>query len=386
MKAQKNKILAAFNKISSSDAFIQSDLYIFILRFLVNSYLSGDRIKETIIEYELEKNFAEKQSFKGNVRVYMFKLRKKLDTYYEKEGVDDKIIFEIKKGQYNLSIKKESQKNAHLAKLRKSKALKWYVFVMIAAIPYLIWLLAQYSEKPSYCWTSFFNNDQNITCYIGDHFVTRTLYDSRLESSLYIAGITSLKKYNHAVSLGTIDSLNVKPQDYTFVTKMGPICAGKLSGWFSSHDKPLEVVMESDFMPDHLLNNNIIYIGPTKTLSNLKFLLLSNSKKYNYQNQHWVDIEENKHFASKSEDKIWHEYVMVSYNHFNENKNKILFITSDHDIGVMAMVSNFIDEKWLADFYKKITNNDSYFNALFLVKGIDRTNIESQLVSIELLE
>jgi len=80
------------------------------------------------------------------------------------------------------------------------------------------------------------------------------------------------------------------------------------------------------------------------------------------------------------------EYAMVSYKK-GKKENKILFFVSNHDIGCIALVKNFTDLKWLKAFYDK--NNlkeDSYYNALFKVNGLRRTEMESELIKLEVIE
>ena len=56
------------------------------------------------------------------------------------------------------------------------------------------------------------------------------------------------------------------------------------------------------------------------------------------------------------------------------------------DIGVITTVKNFTNKEWLDEFYATLPNRDVYFNALFMVSGVGRTELDFKLVQIEVLE
>ncbi|MFI3248582.1 MAG: hypothetical protein R3Y39_05575 [Rikenellaceae bacterium] len=78
------------------------------------------------------------------------------------------------------------------------------------------------------------------------------------------------------------------------------------------------------------------------------------------------------------------EYAIVSYVRLNSSTNALYF-TSNHDIGTMATLNSFTDIDFLKEFYKQLPSTDSYFNALFRVEGIGRTDITCTLIELEIL-
>ena len=76
---------------------------------------------------------------------------------------------------------------------------------------------------------------------------------------------------------------------------------------------------------------------------------------------------------------------MVSYNPLSNGKNALYFV-SNNDIGVMATVRNFTDEKWLKEFAKQFPDESKHFNALFEVSGLQRTDVSCKLVELEVLK
>lgn len=382
MVRDKEIIQETLQKLVESDVFLPSEVNVFILKFLVQSYLNNDNVKETIIELALGENLKTGQSFEGKVRVYMFNLRKKLDEYYATTGANDELIFQIKKGQYNLSV----IKNPNVSKTtvsRRNLLKPLYVipfFLLIAISAY--WVSS--NDKESYCWHSFFEEEANTICYVGDHFATLGEIDGHM-ASVYFQGVNSKEDLDSLAESALVNSANFKPREYSFVSKMGPVCSAKLAAWFSKNESDMDVRMESDFVKDDLVSHNVIYIGPFKTFSHLDLIFLKKSAQFGLKDRGLYDFK-NKISLKCPKDQISPEYVMVSYHEITDQGRKILFFAGDHDIGVMATVSNFTNKEWLENFYLDLPSPNAQFNALFRVKGIGRTNTECELVELELLD
>ena len=83
-----------------------------LLEYLVKSAIEGVVPKEVTIAYEVYGlDIDESSTHESNIRVYIYNLRKKLDSYYVREGKEDKIRFIIPKGRYKVEFveKKENE-------------------------------------------------------------------------------------------------------------------------------------------------------------------------------------------------------------------------------------------------------------------------------------
>jgi len=375
------KINQLLDKIIESKGFKKSDQYAKVLRFLVEAHLSNTPIKETTLESELPDIFGLDNSYDGKVRVYMHNIRKKLDEYYLTEGVDDTYIFKIIKGQYNLSIEK---KNNASRKFFTKKLVSISVVALLLLL-FTFWLLSL-RFLPKNLWSNFMQNKSKTTCYIADHYTVWGRVDNKAYASVHFEGVKTESDYDQFIQDQNLNDSWFKKNSYSFVTKMGPITASKISYWFAQFDKEIEVRMESEFAPNDITENNIIFIGQQKTLDGLKGLFLRDSKKFAYSNLNFILKETNQKLADSISNPISNEYVMVSYNPISKDGNDILFFASNNDIGVMATVDSFTDPEWLNRFYENLPSKSSYFNALFAVKGLERTNIECELIAIEVLD
>ena len=106
-------------------------------------------------------------------------------------------------------------------------------------------------------------------------------------------------------------------------------------------------------------------------MGELKSVFLYNSQKFATNSYNFINKTTGKEYTDITENDINIEHVMVSYTKLSDTGRKALFFSSNHDVGVMATVRNFTNEDRLKEFYEAIPNN-SYFNALFKVRGIGR--------------
>ncbi|WP_258102838.1 hypothetical protein [Marinoscillum sp. MHG1-6] len=365
-------------KILESKGFQQGDIYVSMLEYLVKAYQEGSVVKETVLELELFNSNGQSQSYEGKVRVYMYNLRKKLDEYYRTEGKQDELIFKIEKGQYNLSIDSKSQSGGNPWKL----VMLIFLGVVVVGLFLIFFKSGQSAPK---LWQSFMKPGVQNICYVGDHYTLWAKMKSGLNASIHLEGVTSESEFDQLPDSLKPDGIVFEKQNYSFVTKMGPITASKLTRWFDEFDRDLEVSMESDFVEDDMLDHNIIYVGPYKTLVGLSQLFLKDSKVFGFDGRAILDLEKGQSVPDRTVKDIWSESVMVSYAPLSDNDNSILFFAANNDIGVMAAVANFTNKDWLEEFYQNIPEDNAYFNALFEVKGLGRTNLRCELVKLEII-
>lgn len=380
-KIPSDTILSYLEKLDKSPTFAGSERNMGILRFLVDSYIKGIHVKETVLAIELFEDKAQAVSYDGKVRVYMYNLRKKLDDYYRNEGAGDAIIFSISKGQYNLSVEKRSKEIA----VRKRKRFPVIVSLLMI-IMFLTFLLFRSSFDPEYCWASFFDKSSETLCCVGDHFTVVSKSPTGRRLSSYVGGINSDSDFKKYLEEHNFSSEEMIKAPFSFSTKMGPVCSAKLGEWFALHKSSFDVVMESELSVENINDNSIVYIGPFKTMDVLSELFLKGSTEFKYDGQYILDGASNTKIRDVHVNNSREDHVMVSFNSLTDTGKDILFFAANNDIGVLAAVKNFTNKDWLRAFYKNIPNKDAYFNALFKVEGIGRTELQCELVKIEVLD
>jgi pimeloyl-ACP methyl ester carboxylesterase len=106
------------DQLAASNTFSQSPRLISFLRYLVEAVLAGEasRLNQYRIALEVMNRTAEfDPALDSCVRVEAGRLRAKLREYYDTEGNDDRIRFELPKGRYNPDIKIDGNTGAKSA-------------------------------------------------------------------------------------------------------------------------------------------------------------------------------------------------------------------------------------------------------------------------------
>ncbi|MEM9983994.1 MAG: hypothetical protein AAF804_02770 [Bacteroidota bacterium] len=374
-------------KISEDQLFAKSARYTRLLAFLTEQSLAGHDLKEHSIGVELFEQQYRNGKGDGIVRVYMYNLRKKLKAYYAENGKEDAVIFSLKKGSYNLTFAPKPASPAsppvHSPKPRLPKRLIAIGAAISATLilglvyPYLV-------SSPTYCWEAFLEEDAHNLCVLADQVI---LFESEgnkgnLFTKAEINSLTDLEAYKRAHP-----EADLHMKDFTFFTKAIPYGLQPLSRWFYEHGQDFSPVPESEFRFPETKRNHIIYLGQFKTMSVSKEIFLKDSKVFALKRGHFVAKEEGEavHYWPEFGKGVRSEYAMVSYFPLNASHQALYFV-SDHDIGTIATVSRFVDSEFLRDFYQALPRQDAYFNALFRVEGISRTDISCELVKLEILE
>ncbi|WP_111709792.1 helix-turn-helix domain-containing protein [Lutibacter citreus] len=376
-KLNKQKIAYNLDKICKSDQFINSGRNIRLLNFLVEKALDDSFVKEQVIGFELFEKDYNPDERNSKVRVYMYKLRQKLEEYYKNDGKFDELKFEIKKGQYNLNFVEEQIST-------KTKLSWWKIAtpIVIALIIAAIYL-NPFEEKDN-IWTSFFNSSNETICFISDQFIVSKKEGDNILFT-YILNVDDKSELNEYQN--QVKDTSYNPATFSYITKMAPVAIHSLTKLFLKNDTDFSVELESDFKYDDLKKKNLIFIGQYNCLHQSKNLFLDNSKVFKTNKgsfQYYTKNDTINYFNKVLTDKAL-EYAMVSYRKM-DNGNNVLFFSSNHDIGVIATVRNFTNEVWLKKFNHEFVKNGESFNALFEVTGYKRTELESKLIQIEVLE
>lgn len=382
-----NKIKEYLNKICSNETFDKSSRYTRLLTFLVDQAIEQNDLKEHTIGIELYEQNYNTDKNDGIVRVYMYNLRKKLKTYYENDGKYDAFIFTFEKGSYNLKfvtnkiIKEQPTKNQDIEKQTNNK--KWYILLAITAI---IGLLSYYliPRDKLYCWEAFLQKNGSNTCILADQIIMS-------KKGAVIGNLITHKDVNSSSDFITYtkehSEESLELSDYTFFTKAIPYSVNYLSRFFATYGQAFSPIPESEFRYEEIKKNNIIYIGQYKTMNVSKEIFLRNSKIFKADYNSFIVINNGKESIFKAEfnDVLRAEYAMVSYIPLSNGK-KALYFVSNNDIGTMATINNFTDLEFLNQFYKKLPSPEAYYNALFKVEGVDRSDINCELVALEIVD
>jgi hypothetical protein len=168
-------------KILHSREFSNSDRSKQLLTFLVHAALKGNSPKEVTIAAEV---FGKSDHFDPGIDAYVrssvYKLRKKLDAYYEQEGRDEELRITIPKGKYHLDFdirypKPEAQPSAAGVATKPWRRYLPTLLLLIIILLQAIWLYRAYQTPFDHIhrqavWKEIASSDRPKCLVIGDVF------------------------------------------------------------------------------------------------------------------------------------------------------------------------------------------------------------------------
>ncbi|MFI3248628.1 MAG: hypothetical protein R3Y39_05805 [Rikenellaceae bacterium] len=376
---KESEIRQHLKMVIEDELFANSPRYSDLLTYLVEKSIQGENLKEVTIGSEFfSKSYDDSEKSSGGVRVYMFNLRKKLAEYYQSRGANDKIQFELNKGSYNISFVQTPMVN-------KWGKLTLITAAIIAILALAITLYNNTQRKDLYCWSEFINNNTPITVVLADHISVRSKMDDQPVLILH-PEIWSNKSYLDYIEENHCDTLRLA--SFPFYTKAIPYAVCELTRWFDRYEKEFEIISESEFKIKDTNSSNIVYIGQSKIMALSNEIFLKNSKVFSvdgdivYVTKDGTTKEYRPQFSGESS---LEEYAIISYLPLH-NGNVALYFVSNNDVGTMATVKRFTNRELLKEIYKELPSENQYFNALFRVNGVQRSEIKCELIELEIID
>ncbi|MBN1482801.1 helix-turn-helix domain-containing protein [candidate division KSB1 bacterium] len=377
------------NKICASKEFANHDHYEPLLRYLVASTLKNETPKEISIAMEIfKKNRDYDPTLDSTVRVYVHNLRKKLQSYYHKEGKDDNIQILIPKGHYKV----EFQENYAMT-LNRSKS----PFILLGAIILLL-LVAMLGmlfihhnkniiSKNDPVWGDVLENSQKTTIVLGDHYFFKGHFFGQSWNirDVQINSDNEFEDYLDTLALSPeIGTLGKYAKSY-FPTRI-PWSLSNIASLFHHNHISFDMRIGSNFQWNEINKNNIIYIGSfrgTGVLMNV----LQEQIHYNSENHELTMLTgDTTKTQSVFAATLTSDYPMIDYaivvKRPGPRNNTLFFFLSTHDIGTIETTNLFSDPENIKEFENAYLRDREikYFEAVFEVKGFSHSSMEHRLV------
>lgn len=392
---EKRRIL---EKVLGSRSFQKARKYQELLRYLTESALKGVDIKESTLAVEF---FGKKDVFDSaidsTVRAYVSNLRRKLEHYYLTDGIHDEYQIVLPKGDYKIDfaltpIPSETP-SRQLAFRLPSLVLISTLLVLLILV---IWLGAEkiirdrrdnrYIKKNDPIWHDLFESNKKTLIVLGDYYFFSMPLDSGRQS--YIRDVRINSEEELAAFLGNHPQYKAKASKtyHTYLEEHIPWSLACILPSFVYHNKEIELKLSSEVQLADLQRYNIVYLGPYKSLKVLRTVTRELNFKYRLDDHRRLDFfdrSSGKNFTytwvTNPETQARNDYAIV-LKVSGGNDNTFLFFLSQHDFGNVSTTKHFTDAAYLKELRKGITSN--YFEALFEVKGIVRTDFEIKLLHV----
>ncbi|MCF7741432.1 MAG: hypothetical protein K9N00_06515 [Candidatus Marinimicrobia bacterium] len=404
-KIDKEKLI---DKICSSVIFSNSVFYSKILKYLYECYKKDKVPTEMEVAFDV---FNKDKDFDPGhdtiIRVYFYRLRRKLKEYYKKEGKKDPLKITIPKGSYHIEFGDNSDnggtdKNNPPQKYNKKykifrNATFILSFLVILALVYIIFNDVNVNNqkrisdisKNHKLWNTFFNNRYNSKVVVGDFFVfheyDKTLdRDRRIQDYVinYEEQFTEFKR-NHPNRDLDKWVLGELPHNSIFNI-------ADLQRIFLSYDKEMDIDFTTEIDINYIKNKNVIYVGEFKNLRSLSDLIEPLPIEYetlpDWQgNFRYIDQDSSATLKARHDWDV-NRYVVdlsiLAKLPGLENENYIIVAGFGYNsqIKTIEMICHDEELKKFEQEIKEINGNiPKYYVSVFKITGFDRASCAAQL-------
>tara|TARA_Y100000385_G_scaffold52825_1_gene50060 strand:- start:3534 stop:4853 length:1320 start_codon:yes stop_codon:yes gene_type:complete len=403
------ELLALCHRIIDSGILGRSKHYSALLQYLVQCSLSGKSPKEVELAIDVLKRDSDFDvSNDSTVRVYVYQLRKKLDSYYESFEHDASYRIVIPKGKYTIALqqKKLPSVDRPAYKTQKQK-LGLNNGLLLAAVILLATNLAYMTitnrskstvisqiaaEHP--VWDSVLQDELPILLVMGDYYifgelnangnVARMVREFNVNSSLDLERMqfTDFERAENYLDL----NLSYMPEGSAFaLARIVPI--------LEESNKTINITMMSDLTTADIRENHIVYIGYISGLEKLNDIAFASSGlRLGRSYDELLNNQTQEYYTSDAglpeEGQPFKDYGMFSTFPVS-TETQVLLISGMRDAGLMHTAQALSDPEALNDLVVAIDNDTdeavASFEALYEVFGIDRMNFNAKLIHTKLL-
>ena len=297
---------SALEKLLQSQEFANSKTGRELLCYLVKEAIKGASPKETTIAGDVfgRKNFNPAND--SIVRSNIHNVRKKLESYYLKEGLEDPVHILVHRGQYRVDFVEAEKcqpppKRAQRSHLQSNAITYSLVILFLFLMASMAYFYLKYNAlhqkvspiaKNDPVWSSFLQSDKPTLIVFGDYYLI-------LEYRKDLKKIQEIRDYNvdSDEDLKNYRTLTNNPDAYTPHFNMLPHHTEQnlfdLLPVFASIRKRVKHTVSSRLTWKEIKENNIIYTGKIKNLRLLKQLTSTLWIKYQTNSQ-FINIVDDK--------------------------------------------------------------------------------------------
>lgn len=436
---QPEQLQAHAERIRASGALGRSDLLLRLFNFFVACTLAGRVPKEIEVALDV---FGKRPDFDVGqdalVRVYIHKLRRKLDEYYAGPGKDDTERLVIPKGEYRFVMRSHAEPlppdlveepyltketgvelndveldlkaNAELEALAASKAAaakaksrRWGLWLggliaLLLAVNALLLVTqpggarmnqAVVEVRAHPVWARMLDDDVPIYIVVGDYYIYGELDDnamdvSRLVRDFDINSATDLEQHlknNPELASRYMDmSLRYLPTSIAYALRnlMPLLEPNRKTG------RQVQVILASDLTPALVKTSHIVYIGLLSGMGVLKEMVFADSHfGIGESYDELLDRKTGKHYFSQESSQQLNGASYLDYGFFSTRTgvdgNELVVLAGTRDVALMHMADTLTNAKLLKQLSSNAQTSQN-FEALYSVRALDRTNLDGKLL------
>lgn len=425
---QPEQLQAHAERIRASGALGRSDLLLRLFNFFVECTLAGRVPKEIEVALDV---FGKRADFDvaqdAVVRVYIHKLRRKLDEYYAGPGKDDEERLFIPKGEYRFILKSHAEPvppellpdaelndieldsegvaEAELAALAAAtpSRRRWLPWLLSLVATLLVANLAVMTFRPTVMpgtaevletrvnpvWARMLDDNLPIYLVIGDYYIFGELDDNsmevqRLVREYEINSPTDLEQYlknNPELAARYMDlSLRYLPTSAAFALRnIIPLLEPN-----NKSARQVQVILASDLTPAMVKSAHIIYVGLLSGMGVLREIVFSGSHlAIGDSYDELLDLRTKKRYVSQASLVQDNRTSYLDYGFFSTRTgidgNELVVLAGTRDVALMHMAETLSNPLLLKQLEQQAGDSHD-FEALYSVQALDRTNLDGKLL------
>lgn len=397
--------IAEIARVRESGVLGQSGRLVELFDFLAARSAEGRPPKEAEIALAVFGK-SEGDAFRDDpvARVYIHRLRKRLDDFYLRNGTPAGVRLDIPKGDYRIACINpnaaepvepdapvEAEATAAPAKRRFSWGLVAACLAVLAIGGNIVaWslLASRGGEKQlaqTTIWTDIAKSNRPLLIVVGDYYMFGE-YEDRVVLKRLIRDFAINNKeelvYSQRNNPDNFDrysdvALQYLPASAAFaLADLAPVLR---------EGRDVQVALASELTPDRMKSNDIIYVGLLSGLGPLRDPVFSQSRFQLGQSYDQImDRKTGRRYTSEAflaapSDQMYRDYGFFS-SFEGPTGNRIVILSGSRDTAVMGVAEAVTQLDRLARVEEKTPNGED-FEALFEVKGQKHVNLEAQVVA-----
>ncbi|MCW8849597.1 MAG: hypothetical protein OQJ81_06410, partial [Melioribacteraceae bacterium] len=260
-----------------SREFDSQDKYSNLLQYLFDASIQNRQIKESNIAADcFNKDKSYDPSVDSYVRVYLSKLRKKLEHFYLTEGISETVQITIPKGHYSLEFKEVEKRTLKYRFSLKFLSKITPLFLLVAIISYFLGAKFSNTIKATIpgndiVWQDILTAEKKTLVVMGDYYFFSYPFSADRKSYIRDIEINSDSDLEQFVNSNPALKEKINPIYHTYLDEHIPLCISYILPSFIANESKYEFKLASEVQLNDFNNYNIVYIGSYKSLN-----LLSN--------------------------------------------------------------------------------------------------------------
>lgn len=376
-----------------------------LFEYLYQCHIRGRTPKEVEVAIEgmgREESFDVTQD--AIVRVYVHKLRRKLDEFYTQQGKDLTHRLHLPKGEYRLVLEPREliAADEHLippityaSPIRTGKINILLAGAVIVSLLLNLILIIQsgvlFSEKTSLrnqpLWQPLFADDRPILLVVGDYFI---FAESDPDSNGNVKRLVRDFDLNSPMELANY--LQLYPQQAEFKFDIGlsylptstAHALSKISPILSAPNKTIQVILASQLTPDALRNSHIVYVGHLSGLGILSdavfdisgFTVGSGGFDELVDSSNGKTYINNNGIPGEHTNKNQHLAYLAAFN--GPTNNRIITVAGFRDAGLIELTASITSEAGLSELSAQTSQVN--FEAIYQTSGFGQATSPATLI------